>query len=263
MTWHRRFLAGWIAVFLAGFLPIRAHAQFVPIPEASHGYISDNANLISSTDRRKISQLAAELEKKTTAQIAVVTLPTTLPESIQGYSVRLYDKWKIGQKGKDNGVLLLIAVDDRQAWITTGYGLEGALPDVICGKIVNETIIPFFKRGQFSEGISAGAVAIMSLVAKEYGVTVTGQETEIYAEVHRQPSGVEQFFGFLLTVFLTFIILGTRTGFLTWFLLGSLGHRRGGYWYGSGSHGSSGGFGGGFGGFGGGMTGGGGGGGRW
>ncbi|MCK5450582.1 MAG: TPM domain-containing protein [Candidatus Omnitrophica bacterium] len=231
------------------------------IPARGQDYVSDFAGLLSNSDKITITKFAAELEKKTTAQIAVVTMKTTQPETIQGFSVRLFDQWKIGQKGKDNGVLLLMAVNDRKAWITTGYGLEGAIPDVIANKIVQDVMIPYFKRGQYGEGILKGAISVISLVAKEYDVEITGYETQVYQSVHRKKSALEIIF----TIVFFILIIGMRTGFLGYFLMGSMigGRRRGGYWYGAGSGGSGGGFSGGFGGFGGGMTGGGGGGGGW
>ena len=232
-----------------------------PIPSRGQDYVNDFAGLLKHSDKLAISKFAHELEKRTTAQIAVVTIKTTKPETIQGFSVRLFDQWKIGQKGKDNGVLLLMAIDDRKAWITTGYGMEGAIPDVIANKIVRSTMIPYFKRGQYSEGITKGAIAVISLAAKEYNVEITGRETQVYKAVHRKRSGLEIIFPILFFV----LIISSRSGLLGYFLLGGMmgGHRRGGYWYGAGSGGSGGGFGGGFGGFGGGMTGGGGGGGGW
>ncbi|MCK5654864.1 MAG: TPM domain-containing protein [Candidatus Aureabacteria bacterium] len=233
----------------------------VHVPSRGQGYVNDFAGLLSHSDKLTITKFAAALEKKTTAQIAIVTIKTTKPETIQGFSVKLFDQWKIGQKGKDNGVLLLMAVDDRKAWITTGYGMEGAIPDVIANKIVRDVMIPYFKRGQYSAGVTKGAIAIVSLVAKEYDVEITGQETQIHQAVHRKKSGLQIIFTILLFV----LIIGMRSGLLGYFLLGSMigGRRRGGHWYGAGSGGSGGGFSGGFGGFGGGMTGGGGGGGGW
>jgi len=233
----------------------------VHIPSRGQDYVNDFAGLLNHSDKLAITKFAVELEKKTTAQIAVVTIKTTKPETIQGFSVRLFDQWKIGQKGKDNGVLLLMAVDDRKAWITTGYGIEGAIPDVIANKIVRDVMIPYFKRGQYSEGVIKGAIAVISLVAKECDVEITGQEMQVYQVVHRKKSGLEIIF----TILFFILIIGMRSGFLGYFLLGSMigSRRRGGYWHGAGFGGSSGGFSGGFGGFGGGMTGGGGGGGGW
>ena len=123
-------------------------AQEVKIPSRGIGFVSDFAGLLKPADKMAITKFASELEKKTSAQIAVVTVKSTQPETIQGFSVRLFDQWKIGQKGKDNGALILVAVNDRMAWITTGYGLEGAIPDVIANKIVQARMIPYFKSEQ-------------------------------------------------------------------------------------------------------------------
>ncbi len=237
-------------------------AQESAIPPHGDSYVSDFAKLLNTSDLSTITRYATELENKTTAQIAVVTVQTTSPDSIQGYSVRLFDKWKIGQKGKDNGVLILVALSDRKAWITTGYGLEGAIPDYTANKIVNAIMIPYFKNNQYSRGIKEGAVAVISLIAKEYNVNITGQESQVYTQINRKKSPWEILFTIIFIIF----ILSSRSGLLGYFLLGSLtnsGRRRNGYWYGSGFGGSSGGFSGSFGGFGGGMTGGGGGGGGW
>lgn len=236
-------------------------ALFLNIPSRGQDYVNDFAGLLNDSDKLTITRFAAELERKTTAQIAVVTIKTTRPETTQGFSVRLFDQWKIGQKGKDNGVLLLMAIDDRQAWITTGYGLEGAIPDVIANKIVRTVMIPYFKREEYSAGITKGAIAVISLAAKEYDTRITGQEQQVYQAIHRKRNVLELIFPILIF----FLFISMRTGLLGYFLLGSVigGRRRGGYWHGAGVGGSGGGFGGGFGGFGGGMTGGGGGGGGW
>jgi len=236
-----------------------AFAQLAKVPAQPQGYVNDYANLMSLGDRSRIVQFAKELDKKTTAQIAVATVKSTQPEDIHTYSVRLFDKWKIGKSGKDNGVLIVVAVNDRKAWITTGYGLEGALPDVTCSRIVQDIMIPHFRNGQYSQGIMAGTTAVVSLIAKEYNVAITGQEAQVYKMVHKKPSLLGQIFYIL---FLLLFVFG-RIGIIPFLLFSSTGHRRRGYWYGSGIGGSSGGFGGGFGGFGGGMTGGGGGGGGW
>ena len=231
------------------------------IPSRGQGYVSDFAGLLKQADKTTITNFARELEKKTTAQLAVVTVQSTQPETIQGFSVRLFDQWKIGQKDKENGALILIAVNDRKAWITTGYGLEGAIPDVIANKVVQERMIPHFKIGQYSQGIIEGSIFVISLIAKEYDVQITGKETQVYQTVHRKSSPLQALFTILIFIF----ILSSRSGLLGYFLMGSMlgGRRRGGFWHGSGIGGSGGGFSGGFGGFGGGMTGGGGGGGSW
>jgi len=235
----------------------QAVADEVPYPNP-RGYVNDFANLLNSSDKRKVEALGYQLQQKTTAQIAVVTLGSTKPLEIEDYAVRLFEKWGIGQKGKDNGVLLLVAVNDRKVRIETGYGLEGALPDAICNQIIQQHIIPYFKQGKFSEGVTISSFAIVQLVAKEYNAELS----DIVGEEHI-PAGlkpVHPLIALLQVLFylvMMIMFLGLRLGLFGFLLMGS-GRRRGGYWHGGGYGGSSGGFGGGFGGFGGGFSGGGG-----
>ena len=227
------------------------------------GYINDFANLINPEDFQKLNALVIALEQKTTAEIAVVTLKTTKPYDIQDYSVRLWDKWKIGKAGKDNGVLLLVAAEDKKVWITTGYGLEGAIPDAEASKIYRNIIVPYFKKGEFSKGILAGSIALVDLTAREYNVSIKDLPdlTKTYVRPV-QKSPLASFIQGLFTLLFFILFFGLRLGLFGFLLLGT-GRRRGGYWYGGGLSGNSGGFSGGFGGFGGGFTGGGGAGGGW
>jgi uncharacterized protein len=233
-------------------------AQFAKYPSQPQGYVSDYVGVLDPGTRQRIIAMASELEKKTTAQLAVVIVSTTKPETIETYAVELFSRWGIGQKGKDNGILLLVAYNDRKLRIETGYGIEGAIPDAIAKNIIEKLIVPEFKSGNFSKGIFNGVGAIISLVAKEYNVEITGQEDQIYEYVRREPSLAAKIFNFIFTLIILFAFLSLRLGLLPWLFLLGTGHRRGGYWYGGGFGGASGGFGGGFGGFGGGFSGGGG-----
>ncbi|OGX23738.1 MAG: hypothetical protein A2787_00655 [Omnitrophica WOR_2 bacterium RIFCSPHIGHO2_01_FULL_48_9] len=257
MKQRLRFLR-WVvgAIFICS-LPVAAWGQLASLPGQPAGYVNDYAGLIDPSDRTVITDSLRELEEKTTAQVAVVTVKTTQPETIQQFSVRLFDRWKIGQKGKDNGVLVAVAVEDREAWITTGYGLEGALPDVICSKIVRDIMIPDFRNGRYSDGIRKGLGAVIGLIAKEYNVTVTGQQDYSFEKTDDQELLYVYIVFFIILLFLIFF---NKSNGLFWY--GSSGGY-GGKGYGGGWSSGGGGFGGGFGGFGGGMTGGGGGGGRW
>ena len=226
------------------------------------GYVNDYAKIFSSSEKAELNTLIGALERKTTAQIAVVTLATTSPLEIEDYAVRLFEKWGIGQKGKDNGALLLVAVKDRKVRIETGYGLEGALPDAICNKIIFSAIIPYFKKGEYNNGIIAGTAYIVQLIAGEYNVEL-GELKDFeaaYPVSRRSPLAAVLRLIFTLIFFTLF--LGMRMGLFGLLLLGS-GRRSGGYWYGGGYGGNSGGFSGGFGGFGGGLSGGGGASGSW
>ena len=244
------------------FMQSMGLAQQAQYPSTAQGYVSDFAEMLNREDRLRIETVAAELEKKTTAQMAVVTISTTYPETIEGYGVKLFEQWGIGQKDKDNGVLLLVAHNDRKVRIEVGYGLEGALPDAIANKIIQSYIIPNFKAEQFSKGIYEGSLAIVSTIAKEYNVEITGQEADVYQTLTQGPSVFESLANIFFIFLLFFFFLSMRLGWFGLFLLGSTrGYRRGGYWYGGGLSGGSGGFGGGsggFGGFGGGFSGGGG-----
>ena len=167
-----RFRYGLILFLLiALFLPSLVWAQEAGFPQA-RGLVNDFANLIAPADYQKLNGLLIGLEQKTTAEIAVVTLKTTKPYDIQDYSVRLFEQWKIGKAGKDNGVLLLVAIADKKVWITTGYGLEGAIPDAEASRVYRNIIVPYFKKGEFSKGIVAGSIALVDLAAKEYNVNI-------------------------------------------------------------------------------------------
>lgn len=248
------------AVFIPAISFAATRDGLIPLPEKPSGYVTDLAGIIGPEEERAINSFAAELERKTTAEVAVVTLGTTKPENIHNFSMRLFDKWRVGKQGKDNGVLIVVAIDDQQGWISTGYGIEGIIPDAVASKIVRDIMAPSFRNGKYSEGMLNGAVAVISLIAKDSGVEVTGKEGDISPSGEREATGFEVF----LTLLLFLLVFSMRSGLFGYFLFGSMvgGRRRGGHWYGAGS-GSSGGSFGGFGGFGGGMSGGGGGGGGW
>ncbi len=226
-------------------------------PAAPDGYIYDGAGLINEADKLKLSKLLTILQDKTTAQVAVATVVSIQPETIESYAANLFSQWGVGQRNKNNGVLFLIARDDKELRIEVGYGLEGALPDIICKSIISNIVVPEFKNSNFSGGISKGVSAIVSLIAKEYNVAITGDEQTILNRVGASSQESEIIWLLLLFILVIFIFSFIYNG-----SSGSGGYRGGGYWYGGSSGGFGGGFGGGssggFGGFGGGMSGGGG-----
>lgn len=127
-------------------------------------------DLTATLDAEQVQALEARLaafEKQKGSQIAVLMLPTTQPDTIEQFGIRVTDKWKLGRKGVDDGVLLLIAKDDHKLRIEVGYGLEGALNDATAKRIVSEIITPYFKQGEFYAGIDAGASAIIKVVEGE------------------------------------------------------------------------------------------------
>ncbi|MFH1856283.1 MAG: TPM domain-containing protein [Candidatus Omnitrophota bacterium] len=223
------------------------------------GYVNDFSGVLSAPDKIKLENLLFRLEQKTTAQVAVVSIDTVNPLDIESYAVQLFEQWGIGQKGKDNGVLLLVAVKDKNLRIEVGYGLEGAIPDALANRIIADIIVPSFKQGNYSKGITDGVFAVTKLVADEYNVPSSELGEDLSAVVVPQQTAASSGLRILFTLFLFILVFSMRSGLLWFFILTPHSHhRRGGYWYGGGSRGSSGGFGGGFGGFGGGMSGGGG-----
>ncbi len=127
-------------------------------------------DLTATLDAAQVQALEARLvafEASKGSQIAVLMLPTTQPETVEQFGIRVADAWKLGRKGVDDGVLLLIAKDDHKLRIEVGYGLEGALPDATAKRIVSEVISPDFKRGEFYAGIDAGVTAIIKVIEGE------------------------------------------------------------------------------------------------
>ena len=243
------------------FVPF-SFAQDVSYPPAS-GYVIDQSGIIDGTARSRIEGWIVELRQKTTAQVAVVTVDSTGPLSIEEYAANLFQRFGIGVGGKqpygakgtgplDNGVLLLVAYKDRHMRIEVGYGLEGAVTDAYSSRIINTIMTPEFKEGRFSDGIEKGTAAIVTLIAKEYNATLTGVPQPVYQDQESSS------FWVLLLIFCIFISFFFSRGggmFLPILFFPGGGYSKGGF--------GGGGFGGGFGGFGGGMSGGGGASGSW
>ncbi|MBD3380140.1 MAG: YgcG family protein [Candidatus Omnitrophica bacterium] len=217
------------------------------------GAVNDYAEVMSPRTEAEISALAARLEEKTSAEVAIVTVGSVKPLTIEQYAVQLFQKWGIGKKSKDNGILILVAVDDREVRIEVGYGLEGVITDVQSKIIINDLMLPAFRRGDYDLGIASSVVALTKIIRDEYGVDLELKTRPLrLPEPPRKASPL----GGLLTFLFFILIFGFRFGTL-FFFMSSGGSRS--YW----SSGSSGSFGGGFGGFGGGMSGGGGASGSW
>ena len=243
-----------LILFVLFLLSLNLVAQQLPQPR---GYVSDFANVIPENQERQINRICLELQQKTGAQIADVTIQTLGDNYIEDYAVKLFEKWGIGEKGKDNGVLVLNAIKEKKIRIEVGYGIEGIIPDGKAGRIRDQYLIPQLKKGDFGTGHLYTVAAIAKEIAREYGVKITGNVQLPRARSSRSKGkGVGGVFSMLIFFFLIII---TRGRILPWLLLGSMlggGSRDRGGWGGGFSGGS--GFGGGFGGFGGGMSGGGG-----
>jgi uncharacterized protein len=134
-----------------------------PVPSLS-AQITDLTGTLSAAERQSLESKLHDWEARTGNQLVVLIVPTTAPEPIEEYSLRVAEAWKIGQKGKDNGAIFLIAKDDKRMRIEVGYGFEGVLTDVTSRRIIGETVAPYFKQGQFAAGINAGVDRIIAVV---------------------------------------------------------------------------------------------------
>jgi len=148
-----------------------SYVDALEVPEHPRGRITDFTHTLSTNEISHLDQKLADFEKQTTNQIAVLMIPSLEGDSLEDYSIRLADKWKIGQKGKDNGVILLIVKKDRKLRIEVGYGLEGVLPDGLAGSIIRNKIAPFFKKEEFYLGINHGTTAIIKAISPAFRPT--------------------------------------------------------------------------------------------
>ncbi|ULQ60242.1 TPM domain-containing protein [Brucepastera parasyntrophica] len=252
-TGHITFRRTAAAVLILLLLPLTLSALDVPVMD---GPVNDNARIMTSTERASLSAYLNELNDKTGIQIAVLTIDSLEGESLESFSIRVADKWALGQKGKDNGVLLLVCMEDRSLRIETGYGLEGDLTDAASDLIIRKVIVPYFKKGDYGEGIIAGVRNIVGIV--------TGDPDIVSDEVKnpQEENGGNPFITFILVILFIVIMSSGRGGGLFAFLFGSFlssgkggssgrGHSGGGFSGGGGGR-SGGGFSGGGGRFGGG-----------
>ena len=152
-----------VLVCLAAFLPLTAFdaVSAVDVPYLQ-GRVTDDAEILSPAAITRIGALLENHEIQTTDQVAVLTVPTLDGESIEGFALRVFETWQLGQKDQDNGVLVVVAPRDRRMRIEVGYGLEGSLTDLEAGRIIRNVMTPRFKTGDFDGGIEQGAAAIIA-----------------------------------------------------------------------------------------------------
>jgi uncharacterized protein len=139
----------------------------LPVP-ALAARVNDYADLISAAAERRLDLLLRDLEERDSTQIVVVAIPSLEGDSLELFSMRLAEQWRIGRKGRDNGAILLIARKERQVRIEVGYGLEGRLTDLQAGRIIRHVIAPQFKAGRFDEGVVDGVTAMIDAVRGEF-----------------------------------------------------------------------------------------------
>ena len=171
-------------------------------------FVNDFADVLTEDEEETIYRLGRELYEKTTAQVVAVTVNTTDGEEIRQYGYQLATKWGVGDAEKDNGVLLMLASKDRKIDIEVGYGLEGALPDGKCGRILDHYAMPYLTVNQFGKGVSEAYRALINEVYLEYGLEPDADYTPL-DELEEENDPLIGFFSLLLLmVILSFFIFG-------------------------------------------------------
>jgi len=255
------YISRWLAIVVLIFAPsVVLTAESVSTLPAPTGYVNDFAGVLSPSTKSNIENLCTQVDHQAHAQIAVVTIKTLdNDEPIDDFAVALEEKWKVGAKGTDRGVLMLVVMNPRKYRIEVGYGLEGILNDAKVGDI-GRMMVPSLHQNDYNTGITVGVQQIARVIAADAGVTLTlAQPMHQY---HRQQAPAQINFMELLlgggvVLLILFFLIKTGNMGLIFFLLGNLmGGGGGGFRGGRGGGGDR--DGGGFGGFGGGSSGGGG-----
>lgn len=164
MRAFRLWLLSLLSLLLA-LLAWPALAQ-IPVPPLT-GRVNDLTGTFSAEQRQALESRLAAFEAEKGSQLAVLLVPTTRPETIEQFGIRVAEAWKLGRRGVDDGVLLLVAKDDRALRIEVGYGLEGVIPDAVAKRVIEEIIVPRFRQGDLVGGVNAGAEALMGLIKGE------------------------------------------------------------------------------------------------
>lgn len=198
---------GWLKLLLAclftfGIL-LTARAE-VAIPELSKR-VTDLTGTLAPDTVTRLENTLAQFEAAKGSQIAVLMLPTTQPEDIAEFGIRVAEQWKVGRKGVDDGAILIVAKEDRAVRIEVGYGLEGVIPDAVAKRIIEEDIVPRFRQGDFSGGVEAGVTRMMRLIE---GEPLPPPQTSAGIEAE----GMDNFILFLIAGIIGGKILGTVLG---------------------------------------------------
>ncbi|AVQ06017.1 TPM domain-containing protein [Xanthomonas vasicola] len=163
--WRTYLKVVWMMALL--LLPASLLAQDLAAIPALRSPVVDVTGTLDAGQIQQLEQQALALQQRKGAQLQILIVPTTQPEAIEQYTQRVFDQWKIGRKGVDDGVLLLVAKDDRRVRIQPGYGLEGAIPDITANRIIQEYLAPRFREGDYAGGISAATATLAGLIEGE------------------------------------------------------------------------------------------------
>ena len=249
-------LLAWLCFVLLLLVP---RAWALEVPELK-GRVNDYAGILSEQDRRRIEERLAAHERSSGQQFALLTVDSLEGDALESFSIRVVERWKLGKKGKDDGLLLLVVVRDRKMRIEVGYGLEGQITDALSSRVIRETLVPAFRQQDYAGGIDRAFVRLIRAAGGDPGAEPAPLPPE---RTVRRPK-VNLGFIFFFIVLPLLLWLGNRggggrggrrrpgfwTGLGAGYMAGSWGRSRGGF--GGGGLGGGGGFSGGGGGFGGG-----------
>jgi uncharacterized protein len=174
------------------------------------GRVNDQARMLSPETAQRLEQKLAAFERETSNQVVVLTIPSLQGDDIDQFSIRVAEAWKLGQKEKDNGVLLVLAQTERKVRIEVGMGLQGVLPDITAGRIIRETMRPYLKSGNFDQGITVAVDSIIAATKGEFKGTVTGQS----AQKHSAKKTSTSFITLFLLVIVAAVVLGLFSRYL-------------------------------------------------
>ncbi|MDP2247019.1 MAG: YgcG family protein [Nitrosomonadales bacterium] len=215
----------WLSSLLLLLLPLAVQAE-VAIP-ALNARVTDTAGILQAEQKTALESKLAGFEQEKGSQIAILIVPTTQPEAIEQYAIRVVESWKLGRKGVDDGLLILVATDDRTMRIEVGYGLEGVIPDAIAKRVIAEIMTPYFRQGDFYGGLNAAVDQLIGLIAGEAlpEPAKTANNSPIEGMLPLLLFGAIAVGGILRAIFGHFLggtISGGLVGLLVWILGGGL-----------------------------------------
>ncbi|MBI4682673.1 MAG: TPM domain-containing protein [Nitrospirae bacterium] len=240
----------WLCLFA-----VASYAE-IAIPDKPYNHVVDLAGIIDDNIEDGLNRYLLELEQKTTAQMVILTITSLEGQSIEDLSIDIaHKKWKLGQKGKDNGALLLVSLQDRKYRFETGYGLEGVLPDSLTGSIGRQYLVPYFRKGDYSNGIAAAVLVAINKIADDAGVEISGmpklRSRSTYADgrtTGKKPTLMGSIFTILFLIGLVYMFIKHPRLLLLLLAMNMMGGGRRSGWSGGGGFGGGGSFGGGGGG---------------
>ena len=216
-----------VSVLLVAILAIVCVARCAEIPYLT-GRVNDNAQILSENARQLLSEKLKEHEDRTSNQVVVLTITSLQGENIEEYSNKVFDEWKLGQEDKDNGILIVVAPDERRMRIEVGYGLEPRITDLLAGRIIREVMTPRFREGDYDGGITEGTLASISLLegqelpeAAEFNEESDSSSLSGFSDLESPglPWGVRILLGaFIFGIIGLFTVVGLFTPGFGWFL---------------------------------------------